>query len=47
MADDQGTAFRDQKFQIFLEKAIIDVKYHFRLFLREDIYIFIFFAIYR
>ena len=44
---DQGTAFRGQKFRIFLEKAIIDVKYHSRDFLMEDFYIFILFAIYR
>ena len=43
----QGTAFRGQKFRIFLEKAIIDVKYHSRDFLMEDFYIFILFAIYR
>ena len=44
---DQGAAFRGRKFRIFLEKAIIDVKYHSRPFLMEDFYIFIFFVIYR
>ena len=43
----QGAAFRGRKFRIFLEKAIIDVKYHSRPFLMEDFYIFIFFVIYR
>ena len=38
----QGAAFRGRKFRIFLEKAIIDVKYHSRPFLMEDFYIFIF-----
>ena len=42
-----GVAFRGRKFRIFLEKAIIDVKYHSRPFLMEDFYIFIFFVIYR
>ena len=45
--NNQGAAFRGRKFRIFLEKAIIDVKYHSRPFLMEDFYIFIFFVIYR
>ena len=42
MYRNQGAAFRGRKFRIFLEKAIIDVKYHSRPFLMEDFYIFIF-----
>ena len=43
----QGAAYRGRKLRIFLEMAIIDQKYHFRLFLTQDFYIFSFFAIYR
>ena len=43
----QGAAYRGRKLRIFFEMAIIDLKYHFRLFLTEDFYIFSFFAIYR
>ena len=34
--------FRGIKFQIFLEKAIIDLKHNFWHFFTEDFYIFIF-----
>ena len=45
-SSEQGTTFEGKKFQIFLEKAIIDLKHHFWHFLMEDFYIFIFFYIY-
>ena len=43
----QETTYWGQKFRIFLEKAIIDLKHHSRHFSTEDFYIFIFFDIYR
>ena len=46
LVHNQGAAFWGQKFRIFFEKAIIALKYHFWLFLREDSYILSFFVIY-